>query len=295
MADYQAMYQSKLKTAQQVAAMVENGWVFGMDAAPTQADGIMNALADHIRESDIRDVKIHLMLDGYPFPFLTDDSLNGKMNGVSWFSGGGLRKAVNGGYADLIPGYYRDFPGVIRRMYAYDAYVVSVSPMDSHGYFSLATSTSYSQAMIDKARRIFVEVNEKQPRCLCGTQLHVSEVAAIVENTHDMPVLPPTKIDETSQIIGGLIADQIPNGACIQLGIGAIPEAVGAALMTKKHLGIHTEMFTSSMVDLLESGAANNSKKQIHRGKTVTTFAFGAPSQRMVMQLKNRHHVHHLI
>ena len=104
MADYQAMYQSKLKTAQQVAAMVESGWVFGMDAAPTQADGIMNALADHIRESDVRDVKIHLMLDGYPFPFLTDDSLNGKMNGVSWFSGGGLRKAVNGGYADLIPG-----------------------------------------------------------------------------------------------------------------------------------------------------------------------------------------------
>ena len=276
MADYQAMYQSKLKTAQQVAAMVESGWVFGMDAAPTQADGIMNALADHIRESDIRDVKSRLMLHGYPFPFLTDDSLNGKMNGVSWFSGGGLRKAVNGGYADLIPGYYRDFPGVIRRMYAYDAYVVSVSPMDSHGYFSLATSTSYSQAMIDKAKRIFVEVNEKQPRCLCGTQLHVSEVAAIVENTHDMPVLPPTKIDETSQIIGGLIADQIPNGACIQLGIGAIPDAVGAALMTKKDLGIHTEMFTSSMVDLLECGAANNSKKQIHRGKTVTTFAFGA-------------------
>ena len=278
MADYQAMYQSKLKTAQQVAAMVESGWVFGMDAAPTQADGIMNALADHILESDIRDVKIHLMLDGYPFPFLNDDSLNGKMNGMSWFSGGGLRKAVNGGYADLIPGYYRDFPGVIRRMYAYDAYVVSVSPMDSHGYFSLATTTSYSQAMIDKAKRIFVEVNDKQPRCLCGTQLHVSEVAAIVENTHDMPVLPPTKIDETSQIIGGLIAEQIPDGACIQLGIGAIPDAVGAALMTKKDLGIHTEMFTSSMVDLLESGAANNSKKQIHRGKTVTTFAFGSQS-----------------
>ena len=278
MADYQAMYQSKLKTMKQAAEMVESGWVFGMDAAPTQADGLMDAVADHIRESDIRDVKVHLMLDGYPFQFLNDDSLNGKMNGVSWFSGGGLRKAVNGGYADLIPGYYRDFPGVIRRMYEYDAYVASVSPMDSHGYFSLATSTSYSQAMIDKAKRIIVEVNEKQPRCLCGTQIHVSEVAAIVENTHDMPVLPPPKIDETSRIIGGLIAEQIPDGACIQLGIGAIPDAVGAALMTKKDLGIHTEMFTSSMVDLLECGAANNSKKQIHRGKTVTTFAFGSQS-----------------
>ena len=121
MADYKEIYQQKLKTAAQVAQMVESGWVFGMDAAPTQADGIMNAIADHVRESDIHGLKVHLMLDGYPFPFLADDSLDGKMNGVSWFSGGGLRKAVNGGYADLIPGYYRDFPGVIRRMYEYDA------------------------------------------------------------------------------------------------------------------------------------------------------------------------------
>ena len=101
-------------------------------------------------------------------------------------------------------------------------------------------------------------------------------MAAIVENTHDMPVLPPTKIDETSKIIGGYIAEQIPDGACIQLGIGAIPDAVGAALKEKHDLGIHTEMFTDSMVELIECGAVNNSKKQIHRYQSVTTFAYGS-------------------
>ncbi len=270
------MYREKLKTPEQVAQQVESGWVFGMDAAPTQTEAIMKAVAERIRATDIRDVKVHTMLDAYPFDFYADNSLFGKMSGVSWFSSGGARKAVNGGYADLVPGYYRDFPGVIRRMYDYDAYCVAVSPMDSHGYFSLATTSSYSEAMIAKAKRIFVEVNEKQPRCLCGTQLHVSQVDAIVENTHDMPVLPPVVIDETSRIIGGLIAEQIPDGACIQLGIGAIPDATGMALKTKHDLGIHTEMFTDSMVELLECGAVNNSKKQIHRGKTVTTFAYGS-------------------
>ena len=270
------MYREKLKTPEQVAQQVESGWVFGMDAAPTQTEAIMKAVAERIRATDIRDVKVHTMLDAYPFDFYADNSLFGKMSGVSWFSSGGARKAVNGGYADLVPGYYRDFPGVIRRMYDYDAYCVAVSPMDSHGYFSLATTSSYSEAMIAKAKRIFVEVNEKQPRCLCGTQLHVSQVDAIVENTHDMPVLPPVVIDETSRIIGGLIVEQIPDGACIQLGIGAIPDATGMALKTKHDLGIHTEMFTDSMVELLECGAVNNSKKQIHRGKTVTTFAYGS-------------------
>lgn len=276
MADYKAIYQAKCMTADQVAQQVQSGWVIGMDAGPTQTPAIIGAIAEKIRATDVQDVKVHTMLDSYPFDFYADDSLFGKMTGISWFSSGGARKAVNGGYADIIPGYYRDLPGHIRRLYDYDAYCVAVSPMDSHGYFSLATTSSYSEAMISKARRIFIEVNEKQPRCLCGTQIHVSQVDAIVENTRDIPVLPPVVIDDVSRTIGNLIAEQIPDGACIQLGIGAIPDATGMALKTKHDLGIHTEMFTDSMVELLECGAVNNSKKQIHRGKTVTTFAFGS-------------------
>jgi acyl-CoA hydrolase len=236
----------------------------------------MNAIADHVRESDIHGLKVHLMLDGYPFPFLADDSLDGKMNGVSWFSGGGLRKAVNGGYGDIIPNYYRDIPKYIRGMYDYDVFCVQVSPMDKHGYFSLATVSSYSPAMIEKARRIFLEVNPQQPRAVCGAQIHISQVDGLVEVSYALPVLPPTKQDAVSEQIGGLIAERIEDGSCIQLGIGAIPDAVGAALTAKHDLGIHTEMFTDSMVELIECGAVNNSRKQIHRGQSVTTFAFGS-------------------
>ena len=148
--------------------------------------------------------------------------------------------------------------------------------MDKHGFFSLGTVSSYSPAMIDKAKHIYVEVNENTPRAVCGAQLHISQIDGLVENTFELPTLPAPKLDEVSITIGNLIAEQIPDGACIQLGIGAIPDAVGMALKTKHDLGIHTEMFTSSMVDLIECGAVNNSKKQIHRGKTVTTFAFGS-------------------
>ena len=276
MTDYNALYAQKLISAEALAEQVQSGWLFGMDTGPSQTPAIMSAVAEKVRNSDIKGVKVQTLLDVYPFEFYADESLAGKMTGYSWFSSAGARKAVNSGYADLLPAYYRDAPRHIRTEYEYDAFCIAVSPMDSHGYFSLALNGSLAEAMIDKAKRIFVEVNEKQPRCLCGTQLHVSQVDAIVENTHELPVLPPVVLDDISITIGNLIAEQIPDGACIQLGIGAIPDATGMALKAKKDLGIHTEMFTDSMVELIECGAVNNSKKQIHRGKTVTTFAYGS-------------------
>ena len=276
MTDYKALYAQKLMTADAVAEQVQSNWLFGMDTGPSQTPAIMAAVANKIRNSDITGVKVQTLLDVYPFEFYADDSLKGKMTGYSWFSSGGARKAVNAGYADILPAYYRDVPRHIRVEYEYDAFCVSVSPMDSHGYFSLANNGSYAEAMMDKAKRIFVEVNDQQPRCLCGTQIHVSQVDAIVEFNHELPVLPPVVIDETSRTIGNLIAEQIPDGACIQLGIGAIPDATGMALKAKHDLGIHTEMFTDSMVELIECGAVNNSKKQIHRGKSITTFAYGS-------------------
>ena len=236
MTDFQKMYQDKLTTPERIAQQVQSGWLIGMDTATSQTPAIMAAMAEHIRSTDITGVKVQTLLDGYPFDFYTDPTLAGKMTGYSWFSSSAARKAVNAGYADIIPAYYRDFPTRIRTEYDYDAVCVEVAPMDSHGYFSLA----------------------------------------LVEYHHDLPVLPPVQLDDVSKTIGGLIADLIPDGACLQLGIGAIPDATGMALKSKHDLGIHTEMFTDSMVELIECGAVNNSKKQIHRGKTVTTFAFGS-------------------
>ena len=276
MSDYQAQYNQKKMTADEVAAQVGDNWLIGMDAAIAQTPAIIDALCRRAENSGLKGVRVQMLLDSFPYPFYADGHLFGKVMGESWFASGGARKALAEGWADYIPNYYRDCPRHIRENYDYDAFCVSVSPMDKHGYFSLGSVSSYSPAMIDKAKRIFVEVNENTPRAVRGEQLHISQITGLVENTFELPTLPPAKLDETSSIIGNLIAEQIPDGACIQLGIGAIPDAVGLALQSKHDLGIHTEMFTSSMVDLIKCGAVNNSRKQIHRGITVTTFAFGS-------------------
>ena len=276
MTDYKALYARKKLTADEVAARVENGWLIGMDAAIGQTPAIIDAICRRAESSSLSGVRVQMLLDTYPYAFFADDHLSGRVTGESWFASGGARKALAAGIADYIPNYYPACPRHIRANYEYDAFCVSVSPMDKHGYFSLGTVSSYSPAMIDKAKHIFVEVNENTPRAVCGTQLHISQIDGLVENTFDLPTLPAPTLDEVSITIGNLIAEQIPDGACIQLGIGAIPDAVGMALKSKHDLGIHTEMFTSSMVDLIECGAVNNSRKQIHRGKSVTTFAFGS-------------------
>ena len=275
MTDFNQLYRSKLTTADELARRAQSGWVIGMDAGPAQTPAIISAIARRVREDDLSGLKVHTLLDVYPYEFYADDSLAGKMTGCSWFSSAGARKAINGGYGDFIPSYYRDIPGLMAG-YEFDAYCVAVSPMDKHGYFSLGLTSSCCEALFDRSKRIFVEVNENMPRAVACMQLHVSQVDAIIENNIPLPELPKSALDETSIIIGNLIAEQIPDGACIQLGIGAIPDATGMALKSKHDLGIHTEMFVDSMVELIECGAVNNSKKQIHRGKSVTTFAYGS-------------------
>ena len=274
--NYQEEYKAKLTTATELVKRIEDNFLIGMDAGLSQADGIIMSLCERAAQTDLKGIKIQMLLDIYPYPFYADNSLFGKITGMSWFSSGGARKAINGGWADYIPNYYRDCPKLIRSNYEYDVYCASVSQMDENGNFSLATTNSYSEAMLEKSKRVYREVNKYQPYVPGSLLINIKDVDAIIENDHELAVLEPTVLDEKSILIGNYIAEQIPDGACIQLGIGAIPDAVGAALKSKHDLGIHTEMFTGSMVDLIECGAVNNSKKQIHTGKSVTTFAYGA-------------------
>lgn len=175
-----------------------------------------------------------------------------------------------------MPGYYRDFSRIVRDFKTVDVFCAAVSPMDKHGYFSLSTVASFTNAMIENAKYIYLEVNRNLPRALSAPIVHISQVTALCENNIPLLTLPETPLDEVSLTIGQILADEIPNGATLQLGIGAIPNAVGAALKSKHNLGLHTEMFTDSMVDLIECGAVDNSQKPIHRGRTVATFAFGS-------------------
>jgi 4-hydroxybutyrate CoA-transferase len=275
--DYKKIYQEKLCSAEEIAKRVQSGWVLGLDSGPVATPAIIDAIIKRAKTGEIDKIKVHNMLDYYPFDFYYENLL-GKIESVSWFSGPGSRNAVNSGFGDFGPAYFHEIPTIYRKFYDFDVFITQVSPMDKHGYMSLGICAASSAGLLDKSKRIFVEVNENMPRACGGINIHVKDIDGIVENHIPVPTLEPSVIDDTSRKIGELIAEQIPDGACIQLGIGAIPDATGMALKSKKDLGLHTEMFTGSMVDLIECGAVNNSKKQIHRYKSVCTFAYGPKS-----------------
>lgn len=268
-------YRERLTVPEQIAAQIQPGWNCCSDIALAIPYAICNAIGERVRENGLSGVTMHTILDVYPMACY-DEELKGKLNGISWFSGGGARKAISSGFGDIMPCYYRDMPSLFTNYVDIDAYCAVVSPMDKHGYFSTGGTGSNSFAMIQKAKHIYLEVNENMPRALSAPVIHISQVTALCENNVELPVLTSTKLDDVSVAIGNLIADEVPDGATIQLGIGAIPDAVGMALKSKHDLGIHTEMFTDSMMDLLECGAINNSRKPIHRGRSVSAFALGS-------------------
>ncbi len=274
--DYQKLYSQKKVYPQDIAGYIQDGWVCCTDIAASIPPAIMEAIYERSCSGSMQHVTLHTMLDLRPFGlFKHPEEVKGIVP-VSWFSGGGLRRSINSGLADIMPCYYRDMSPLFRHYIDIDAVFLAVSPMDRHGYFSTGVVGSNSEEMIRKAKHIYLEVNEKMPTAVNAPQVHITQVTALCEHTEPLPVLPETQIDETSRTIGEQIAAEIPDGATVQLGIGAIPEAVGFALKEKKDLGLHTELFTDSMVELLSCGAVTNEKKPIYRGKTVATLAFGS-------------------
>jgi len=151
--------------------------------------------------------------------------------------------------------------------------------MDRHGYFSFGVGNDYSTKVARSAKRLIVEVNENMPRVLGdGAQLHVSEVGAIVENHVPLTELPSRGGAPEDAVISRTIADLVPDGACLQMGVGALPNLVAAALKDRNDLGIHTEALNQGLVDLLNAGVVTNRRKAINRGKSIYTFAMGEKS-----------------
>lgn len=282
--DYYAIYKEKLSTADKIAAEFENGWSIATDIAASIPDGIIRAMHDRSVQGKYADIRLHTLLDVKPYELLNDPDVRG-ITPISWFSGGGLRRSINAGRADILPCYYRDMPALFEEYINIDAFILAVSPMNVHGFFSVGVVGSNSEALLSKAKHIYVEVNKKMPFAINAPMIHVSQVQRICENEAELPILKGNEPDEISRKIGGYIADEIPNESTLQLGIGAIPEAVGFFLKSKRNLGIHTELFTDSMMELIECGAVTNRCKPIHTGKTVATLAFG--SQRMYDYIHN--------
>ncbi len=194
----------------------------------------------------------------------------------SLFVGGPARQAIVDGRADFTPCYFSEIPSLFKNgALPVDVALVQVSPPDHAGYCSLGVSVDYTATAVKHAKIVIAQVNSNMPRTLGNSFVHVSELDAIVELDTPLIVLNPMQITDVEAHIGENCAELIEDGATLQLGIGSLPDAVLHALKDKSDLGIHSEMISDGVVDLVESGVINCSKKTLHNGKIVATFLMG--------------------
>lgn len=200
---------------------------------------------------------------------------NFRFNG--WFTGASTRKSIEQGHGDFTPVFFHEIPGYMRKgIFNIDVLMVMVSPPDEHGFCCVGVSSDYTMQAIESAKIVLAEVNDQVPVVFGETFVHVSKIDQFVETSHPLPELGLPNIGEVELAIGKHCAELIEDGATLQLGIGAIPDAVLQSLKDKKDLGIHSEMISDGVVDLYEAGVINNSKKAINKGKMTVTFLMGS-------------------
>ena len=275
MGKWREVYNSKLTSAEEIAKKINSGDVCASTCALGEPLAIVDALADRVLKDGLSDVEHHMLLTLKNNKYL-DPQMVGKMKHVAWFTSGYARKAVNEGRADFMPCYYKDAPKLWREHVKADVFYATVSPMDKHGWFSFGVAASNARAQMSRAKRVFLEVNEFMPRAHGTGVVHISEVDAICENNAPLAELGEVPINEKDKYIAKFIADLIPDGSTIQLGIGGMPNAVGQQLLDKKDLGIHSEMFTDGMFQLIEAGVVTNRLKSINKNKAISGFAAGS-------------------
>ncbi len=260
-------------TAEQAVAGVRSGQAIYVHCAAATPSVLLDALV--ARAPELRDVSVvHLHTEG-PGPHLTPE-MAGHFRHRALFIGPNARRAVNEGRADYVPVFLSDVPRLFERgLQPLDAVLVNVTPPDAHGFCSLGTSVEAMHAAIRASTTVIAQFNRAVPRTLGESFIHVSQIDLAVEvdvPPYEVP-LPP--VGPVEQRIGELAASLVPDGATLQLGIGAIPTAVARALADRRDLGIHTEMFTDPIVDLVEAGVVTGARKERNRGKIVTAFLMG--------------------
>lgn len=187
-----------------------------------------------------------------------------------------VRKAVNDGRADFIPVFLSDIPDLFRNQMDIDVALIQVSPPDQHGYCSLGVSVDIARSAVNTARHIIAQVNPSVPRTHGDSLIHTERFDYMVYHEEPLPEVDyGSKTGEEEFQIGKHIAGMIEDGSTIQMGIGTIPDAVLKSLYNHKNLGVHTEMCSDGIIDLVDKDIINNSKKRIHPYKTVTGFAVG--------------------
>ena len=282
--DYQAEYKKKLVSAEEAVSCIKSDmWVdFGWCA--NTVDALDKALA--ARTDELTGVKLRGGILMKPLAVFAREDAGEHFTWNSWHMGGLERKMAAKGQAYYAPIRYSELPGYYRQNLKHmDVVMFQVAPMDKHGYFNFGPSASHLMAACEVADKIVVEVNQNMPRCLGGFEegIHISRVDMIVEGENPPigelpPAGEPTEVDRK---VAELIVPQIPDGACLQLGIGGMPNTIGQMIAQSdlKDLGVHTEMYVDAFVDIALAGKINGSRKNIDRFRQ--TYAFAAGSRKL--------------
>jgi itaconate CoA-transferase len=282
--DIASLYQSKLTMPNQAVASIPSGSKLSMGMAMAEPPALLKALADRAEAGGIEDLKVYYFeATKIAGRTILRYELNDRIHPYCMFIAAAERALIKRGVEDggrkivnYVPNNFHQTPRLLIDEIGIDSFVCTVSSMDRHGYFSFGTGNDYSTKVARAAKRLIVEVNENMPRVHGdGAELHVSAVDAIVENNVPLLELPIRAPAPEDAVIGRTIAGLVPDGACLQMGVGALPNIVCAALKDRNDLGIHTEALNPGLVDLIRAGVVTNRRKAIDRGKTVFTFAMG--------------------
>jgi acyl-CoA hydrolase len=263
--------ESRPGSAHDVVEHIEDGADLIVPLANGEPVSVLDAI--EAAADGMRGVRIHQMHALHDRPYL-HGAHRGHLEHVSYFLSPVTRRAFHERTCELVPNHFSEVPRLLRDTTKCSMVLAAASPMDRHGYFSLGTNCDYVAPFIG-AVPFFLEVNERMPRTFGRNQLHASQVAGWTEVDRaliEVPRSAPSSVDEQ---IAASVAERIPDGATIQAGIGSIPSALLAALHGHRDLGVHTELLSDSLMDLIARGVVTGTRKRLNPGKIVTTFALG--------------------
>jgi 4-hydroxybutyrate CoA-transferase len=271
--DWAAEYSRKLVSAGDAMKAVKSGDRVVFAHACGEPLDLVDALV--ARAPELRDVEIvHMVAMGKGEYAKPEHAESFYHNSV--FVGASTRQAIYEGRGDYTPCHFHEIPDLFLKGYLPpDVVLVQLSPPDKHGFCSFGISVDYTKPACTVAKTIIAEVNQNMPRTHGDSFIHVSQLDYIVETDHKVIELAPPKIGPVEEAIGRHIAGLVDDGACLQLGIGGIPDAVLLFLHEKNDLGVHTEMFSEGVVDLYNEGVVTNARKNLHRDKMVACFLMG--------------------
>jgi len=278
--DVEILYQQKLMTAEDACSVLEDkqNLILGMGVA--MPPRLVAAVANMLEHNEFSSLNLHYMHGSEALgETLLKPELAGKVCPRPLFMSShdraALKRLSHNSLMGFVPATFHQVGRLLTEQIEPHCFMVTVSPMDKHGYFSLGTNADYGASVIRKANKVVVEVNENMPRTFGECSVHITEVDAVVEHHTPLTEIPPHPPSATDIKIAHLIADRINNGDTLQMGVGGVPSAVLSLLKNHKDLGLHSELFCPAMVELIQSGVINGKQKSWMQHKHIFTLALG--------------------